>query len=270
MLNKQDFERVINEHEGNKIFAAALRMAGRANVTLIHFLTQYVQFNSIFGAGVANLAGEIARRQDVFRDPNDPIYIIGDRSCNVAATIFFAAIDEFGRKKNHRSMAQDTLRESARCLKIATDHPGALSCLHGTSTAMRAVADSYCLNRTASEADLFFGIGFHIGSELLADDEFNILDQYLKQQHHQLVSHLQAKKSYVWVAVHTTVEADHFDAAVESGNEALKFYTGDRGQAKAWILQGFRHFNDVQTQFMRSLCPALSQHVDTFEQRATA
>jgi hypothetical protein len=253
-LSKADIKSFINNYHGNMFFLAALERASSSSIALIELLAQYIQWNAVFGAGVVNLAGAIAHKQDMFRDDAEPIALISDRSCDVASSIFFAAIDEFGPKKNHRSMAQDTLRESASLLNISHNNIATLSRPStGTSAAISAVVDSYCLNKTASDADLLLGIGFHIGSEVFADQEFNILDQYLRQRHQVLVTGLQSRKAYRWIAVHTKAEADHFDAAVGSANLALKFYTGNQAQAHSCILDGLNHFGNVQAQFMNSL-----------------
>jgi pyrroloquinoline quinone (PQQ) biosynthesis protein C len=61
--------------------------------------------------------------------------------------------------------------------------------------------------------------------------------------------------AYRWIQIHTTVEADHFRAAVNSANLAMRYYAGTETQAriKSWILEGFKEFADVQSEFMRSL-----------------
>ena len=252
-LSRSEINPIMDKHFGNAVFLSGLNRAGQSNIALINLMAQYMQFNSVFGAGVANLVGEIARRQDTFRKQDESIALTADRSCDVAATIFFAAIDEFGRKKTHRSMAQDTLRESIKFFNIAADQVKQLNPAAETKIAMQSVADGYCLNRATTDSDLFFGIGFHMSSELLADQEFNMLNSYLRQKHSLLVDHLERTKAYSWIAVHTTVEADHFDAALESANYALSFYTGDKTKAHAWILKGFKNFVEVQAQFMQSL-----------------
>ncbi|MBX9695288.1 MAG: hypothetical protein K2Z81_23080 [Cyanobacteria bacterium] len=263
ILTRLDIDAIIDKHDGNRLFLKALTNTGKSSPALIQLLAQYTQFNSIFGSGVANLAGEVAGRQDLFRDSNEPISLIADRSCDVAATIFFAAIDEFAQRKTHRCMAQETLRQAWQFFGLTSSKSEKFfRLMPGTEIATHEVTRGYCLNRSVSAAELFKGIGFHIGSELLADEEFNILDKYLKQHHPQLVKHLLANKAYAWVAVHTTVEAEHFDAAVKSAQVALEFFTGDRDQAFTWILNGISNFATVQTQFMNELMRVSDCRVD--------
>ena len=56
-------------------------------------------------------------------------------------------------------------------------------------------------------------------------------------------------------AIHTSVEADHFDAALQGVNNALRFYAGseDPSAVRAYILDGFTRFAKVQGDFMAGL-----------------
>jgi hypothetical protein len=107
-------------------------------------------------------------------------------------------------------------------------------------------------------------MGFHAGSEVLADTEFVVLDQALRAGRADLVAALEAMKveaaggrhnGYYWIRIHTSVEADHFDAALAGVNKALRYYSGqaEPTAVKAWILAGFGAFADVQAGFMARL-----------------
>ncbi len=250
----QDFNDLIDNHTG-RAFSDALEASRHSSSSLMELLTQYVQFNSVFGAGVANLVGEIARSQGVFSQSAESMSLIADRCCDVAAAVFFAAIDEFGRNQTHRSMAQDTLRECAQLLKLSkVELELACRLAAGTELAITEVANGYlCFQRAKTQTDLFHGLGFHLGSELLADLEFNILDSHLRHRHPALVLELERRKAYKWISIHTKAEAEHFQSALSGANLALSHYTGDVAQARTWILSGFQHFAHVQRQFIHSL-----------------
>jgi hypothetical protein len=98
----------------------------------------------------------------------------------------------------------------------------------------------------------------------LADQEFVVLDKSLRARRPDMVSALEKMKipilgerhnAYYWIRIHTGVEAEHFDAALKGANNALRFYVGEAAPAvvKAWILEGFRRFADVQGAFMARL-----------------
>ena len=94
-IQESELKEIVATGSGNRLFAQNLNSLASSN-DLLRALSCYICFNSVFGSGVANLAGETAARQDLFRDPEEVVEIIADRSIEVAADIFFAAIEEFG------------------------------------------------------------------------------------------------------------------------------------------------------------------------------
>jgi hypothetical protein len=267
-VTREDLAPVLDSHTGNRTFESALRRAARDS-DLLRLLGQYIHFNSVFGSGVASLAGELGARQDLFRDREEGLASAADRSVEVAAPVFYAAVDEFGsgasRRATHRSMAQATLKAAG--LYFGHD-AAALDRLalpaRPTLDAEARVRDGYGLSQAPDDEKLFRALGFHMGSEVLADEEFNILDRFLRAERPAFVEHMQAARveaggsvsvAYRWIQVHTSVEADHFSAAVSSANLALRFYAGphEPPRPKSWIADGFREFASVQADFMASL-----------------
>jgi hypothetical protein len=254
------------------LFARSLQQI-EDSADLLRVLGRYIHFNATFGGGVANLAGEIAVRQDLFRDPEEPIDILADCSIEVASNIFAAAVDEFDERSTryhdtHRTLAKATLKATgAFCGYDTAALNAAVRPDEATLTAIRKVRHGYRVGQRVEEAGLFQGMGFHLGSELLADEEFRILDGYCRASQPELAAFLENTKieiggeqhaAYYWIRIHTSVEADHFEFAVQGANLALRCYAGtaDRARVKAWILQGFQEFADVQTDFMQSLLKA--------------
>lgn len=242
------------------------RVQNRAD--LLRWLYRYVTFNGIFAGGVANLAGEVHIQTALFRDPHDEWPLFADRSANIAARIFFAAEDEYANHRqlngavihHHRYLAQLFLRSVADFWQIS---PALFQQHYGYDYAplqqtLQAVLRGYCVNQTNTEETLFRGIGFHLGSEHLADGEFCTLDAYLRETQPDLVRHLRKlgkPNAYTWVAVHTTVEAEHAEHAVAAAEEAVLYYNGayDRQQARQWILEGIAQFAQVQEQFFAQI-----------------
>src|SRR5215210_4235725 len=174
-VTREDLAPVLDSHTGNQTFELALRRAA-ADAALLRLLGQYIHFNSVFGSGVASLAGEIGARQDLFRDRDEEVASAADRSVEVAAPVFYAAVDEFGsgasHRATHRSMAQATLKAAGRY--FGHDAPA---------------LDRYGLSQSPDEEKLFGAIGFHFVSEVLADEEFNILDRFLRAERPAFVVH---------------------------------------------------------------------------------
>lgn len=264
-----DLKPALAARDGVGLLGRALRRVSDGD-QLLRVLGRYIQFNSVFGSGVANLSGEVGARQDLFRDPSEATEVAADRSADVAAEIFSAAIDEFGgcsatRRSTHRALAQATLKAAAEYFGHqwgALDD--AVRVNEATRAAVEKVRDGYGINQSLDERKLMRAIGFHIGSELLADEEFRLLDGYLRAEYPELVTYLERTRvgvngdscpAYLWISVHTTVEAEHFADALAGANNALRFYAGahDPREVKGWVLEGFAEFAAVQAEFMEGL-----------------
>jgi len=268
-IQREDLQPVLSAHHGNEALVAALEKA-EAPERLLSLLGRYIQFNSAFGAGLANLAGEIAARPGLFQDPDEPLHIVADRAAEVASDFFYAAVDEFDDRATpwrdtHRTLAQATLKGLGTCFGYSDDQLNDVVRINAaTRRAMDAVWEGYGIGARLDEPRLFSGMGFHTGSEILADQEFVLIDRHLRQRRADLVRSLEALRvpilgqqhnAYYWIRIHTGVEAEHFDAALKGVNNALRFYAGaqEPESVKRDILAGFSHFAAVQSAFMSAL-----------------
>jgi hypothetical protein len=266
---RDDLAAVLSSHRGGETLRSAVERAADPP-SLLSVVARYVQFNSAFGAGVANLAGEIAARQGLFRDAEEPVLILSDRAAEVAADFFHAAIDEFDDRATpwrdtHRTLAQATIKAMGGFFGYApVQLNDVLRINPATDRAREQVWEGYGMGMRLDEPALFRAMGFHAGSEVLADQEFTILDRSLRATRPELVRALESTtveilgarhSAYYWVHIHTSVEADHFDAALAGVNKALRYYAGAAGReaAKGWVLEGFSRFADVQARFMAEL-----------------
>jgi hypothetical protein len=273
LISREDLQPVLVSHRGNAALQAAVEQAVDRPDALLSVLGRYIQFNGAFGPGLANLAGEVAARRELFRDRDEPVRILQDRACDVASDFFHAAVDEFDDRATpwrdtHRTLAQATLKGLGRFFGYEPAQLNDVLRINAaTDEAMRRVQEGYGLGAALGEERLFRGMGFHTGSEVLADEEFTIIDRALRAKRPDLVKGLEGMKveilgsahnAYYWIFIHTSVEADHFDAAVKGVNKALRFYAGAEPlqRVKAWILAGFRDFAEVQQAFMSHLAEA--------------
>jgi hypothetical protein len=268
-LVRQDLEPVLATHRGTEALRRAVEDA-RTPGALLSVVGRYIQFNSAFGPGLANLAGEIAARQELFRDPAEPVEVVADRAAEVASDFFYAAVDEFDDRltpwrDTHRTLAQATLKAMGVWFGFTPRQLNDVIRINPeTKASVARVSYGYGLGAALSDDRLFRAMGFHTGSEVLADAEFNVLDAGLKKIHPEMVQSLQKARisiagqehdAYYWVRVHTSVEADHFEAALKGVNNAGRYYSGaaDPETVKGWVLEGFRDFADVQGRFMAAL-----------------
>ena len=239
---------------------------------LLRLLTRYASWNSFFGSGVASLAGKIGRSRGLFADPDQEITALADRSVLVASYFFDAARDEFDDR--------DTLhRDTHRCLSQSLLH--GLIAIRGTDlssqylaellsdptwlTRLNArVAEGYGVGTPDTLPAIFACIGYHLGSELLADREFSIIDSLLRTRKPELVQALRDKKitiggqehqAYQWIAVHSGhgggAEAEHFEWATQGAKLALRYVPeAQRTSLREDLHQGFVRFaEDHQTFF---------------------
>jgi hypothetical protein len=230
---------------------------------LIRFVHRYTVFNGDFAAGVASLAGAFHVRQDLFRADDEAIPSCADRSADVASYIFFAAEDEYsvrggGPRWTHRGLGQVVLRETLVYFGLSPERFAGEFNLGPTMQGILAETHSgYRVGEVPTEEQLFAALGFHIGAELLADVEFNVIHEHLVEHHRGYVDHLLATdighglNAYHWVQLHTSVEAEHFDAAVVSADKALEYYAGPRDAREAAdeIVTGFEAFLGLQRRF---------------------
>lgn len=226
---------------------------------LMRFLIQYASWNGVFANGVVALTSLIGGRKAMFLEASQPLQV-ADRSNLVASYIFDAARDEYddgtaAGHDPHRSLAQAMLIAVAKELNqeaLLHEHdPEWLDDLNS------AVADGYEGDRylgRAEEHHVFRGIGYHLGSEVLADREFSIIDTYLRTHHNDLVQKLMRTKvevggethrAYAWIGIHSGhgggVEEQHFEAALTGVNLALKYNVKGAG-AEGFVIDGFQNF----------------------------
>ena len=268
-IGREDLDPILAAHRGNEALRAAFESAAEPG-RFLSVLGRYVQFNSAFGPGLANLAGEIAARQGLFVDAEEPVRLLADRAADVAADFFYAAVDEFDDRATpwrdtHRTLAQATIKGLGRHFGYRMEElDGVIAINEATRASMKRVFEGYGLGTHLEEKALFEGMGFHVGSEILADREFVVIDETLRRDQPALVQALEAMKveiggekhnAYYWIRIHTGVEAEHFDAALKGVNRALGYYAGasPAEQVKAYMLGGFERFAQVQAGFMAAL-----------------
>ena len=266
---REDLGPVLFRHRGIAALRAAFEGATEP-AALLSVFARYVQFNSAFGPGVANLAGEIGARQSMFQDPDEPLRLVADRAAEVASDFFYAAVDEFDDRltpwrDTHRTLAQAALKGMGAFFGYTPAELNDVIRINEATDEARAQGwEGYGIGARLEDERLFRAMGFHGGSEVLADQEFTIIDGLFRSRRPELVKALESTRveilgqkhdAYYWVRIHTSVEADHFDAALAGVNKALGFYVGevDPESVKRWVLEGFGEFASVQERFMTRL-----------------
>jgi hypothetical protein len=234
---------------------------------LIRFIHRYTVFNGNFAGGVANLAGAFHVQQRLFRDANETIADCADRSSEIASYIFLAAEDEYavrngGPRWTHRGLGQLLLKATLQYFGVGDEQFSKSFPLTPTIDGiLEEVIEGYKINKADSEPVLFGALGFHIGAELLADVEFNVIHGYLEDRYSGLIQHLRGRdighgvNAYHWIQLHTSVEEEHFDGAIVAAEKALQYYVGARSveAVQGEVLEGFWSFVRLQQRFFRNV-----------------
>ena len=241
---------------------------------LLKFMARYASWNGLFGSGVASLAAKIGRSQDLFVEKGFPPPL-SDRSVLVASYFFDAARDEFDdrdteHRDTHRCLAQATLAGLVEASKDA--HPElaegpALTTLMRPPLWLRALRDRVAVGYGHGSADerpgIFRAIGYHLGSEVLADQEFSMIDAALRKHAPGLVDELSGKsvtiagqphRCYQWIGIHSgeggAAEAEHFEWAVRGADLAFMYTPQSlHAELRHQLDTGYLEFADDHEEF---------------------
>ncbi|MBK6616429.1 hypothetical protein [Ottowia sp.] len=273
-LDQAYFESLVDFQAAGERVSVCLRSL-TADSDLLRFMVRYASWNGSFSNGVSRLASEIGNCRDLFREKGFP-RAASDRSNYVASFIFDAARDEYDdhvlpMRDTHRCMAQAGLMSMAEFLQLGhaiLDEEEPIDLVRLNDRVGRGYGGQ-ALAMCGVIGCVFAGIGYHLGSELLADQEFSMIDQHLRSSRNDLVQHLMRStvklaggehRCYAWVGVHSGhgggVEADHFDLALRGVRAAFEFLVGDervRKVATTAVSEGFKAFErDHQSFFAMS------------------
>jgi hypothetical protein len=274
--------------EGTRAMVLGQLQAALAEpVSTLRFLGRYTSWNGYFGSGVAALAGKVGRNRGLFLDPAEPILAVADRSVLVASYFFDAARDEFddrdtAHRDTHRCLAQAMLAGLVRCFAGQSEHSEHFSNPAWVNSVLRPplwlealqerVAIGYGARSPDDAASIFRAMGYHLGSEVLADQEFSLIDRTLSTQAPALVESLaatrveiagQAHSAWQWIRIHSGhgggAEAEHFEWAVQGVRLAFSFApAGHREELVRQVLLGFSDFARDHREFFSQAVPSSS------------
>lgn len=239
-------------------------------VERVRVLANYTSWNGFFGAGVAALAGKIGRSRRMFLDPAQPIRAVADRSVLVASYFFDAARDEFDdstttQRDTHRCLAQAFIAglirfgadaEGVALLKDVDQVNALLEEPDWLKALNEQVAYGYGARSNDTALAVFRAMGYHLGSEVLADVEFSVIDEKFSAKVPALTAYLkntelevagEAHVPYAWLEVHSGhgggAEADHFEWAARGVERAFDYTPPDKhAELRHQVIAGFEDF----------------------------
>ena len=266
-ITRGEIESLYDVKEVEASVHKAIDFACEGPKKLVRFISRYANLNAWFGSGVASLSGKIGRSRGIFVDPTEPILDIADRSVLVASYFFDAARDEFDdrdtpERDTHRCLAQACIKGMIGYYFDLTK-PGISSVVNKMleqplwlTGIGSLVAAGYGVTSSEQSVDLFRSMGYHLGSEILADFEFSYIDKALRKERYKLVDYLKdskftiagvSHKGYAWIGLHSgegsAKEVDHFNWAVQGVQVALGFVPAeDRAQLRHQVHLGIQSF----------------------------
>jgi hypothetical protein len=268
-LSRTELVRVVEGEYSSREMREVLCGIAADGEKILLFMGRFFQYASAFSVGQTALAGQVAARKDLFRCPGE-VGVFADASMTVGGGIFRGAIDEFGDREiagspSHRALALATLKGMARFFEYDLARLSDRIRSHApTQNAIEKVLRHYGVNVVIDEANLFQGIGFHLGTEILGEDENRILDDFFCTQRADLMASLGQNTveiggvslpANLWFKRHIVAEADHFAAGLDAANLAFDYYSGGETppRLRQWILEGVRAVATVQRDVVRTI-----------------
>lgn len=225
-------------------------------------LHRFLIFNDALAARVPYLAGRIHLTPDVFVAAADGTGFCAQRNAQIAAHVAEAANDEYrfspGSNMVHQHLSQDFFRAAFAYFGERAGQFEALHPVTATLTALISEARTKFFDTLGAPA-LFAALGFHVGLEFFANEEFNLVDSFLNEAYPRLVEAMKSGEAqsnpYLWLSLHTVVEIGHYRAGLEAVREALELYC-DQAAAPLMadhLLGGLEAFADLQLRYYQAV-----------------
>jgi hypothetical protein len=262
----ETFDAFFDRKTNNDNIEATIALAASNPAKLYYFMQRYAYFNSFAGSLVARLASSIGLSYQLFQNAEISVKDQSDRGLEIAAKVLVATIDEHAdagaQQVPHRTLAQATLKAIGDYAKL---NDADLNQITQTPDWMGDIITdliaSYQGEINNIEA-LVTALGFHLGSELLADQEYSLIDKVIRYTNrgHGFDAWLHGKQveiagkrlsPWYWIVVHgkhnaSGVEAEHFQFALEALNLVAQYRPESHETILKWASKGFLDFAELQ------------------------
>ena len=259
---RPDIEAFIRDAPNNARLAEHLQTLGEPR-DLSRFLHRFLLFNDALAARVPYLAGLVHLTPDLFIRRGMKDGFLAQANGQIAAYVAEAAADEY-RMVNGRNMVHQYLSQVFFQGVLQQCWPEGAESFEGAHAISPDIAALLAEARTkffvAPDAHaIFAALGFHVGLEFFANEEFNLVDQYLRDHHTDMVTALETSDGdlcdYTWLSLHTIVEVGHYRAGLEAVNQAVGTWRdpATASDMAGVILTGLREFADLQQRYYNAV-----------------
>jgi hypothetical protein len=273
----ETFDRLFDRHLNNANIEATVELAATDPVKLYYFMQRYAYFNSYAGSLVARLASSIGISYQLFRQEGVSVADLSDRGLEIAAKVLAATIDEHAdagaQQVPHRTLAQATLTAIGNYAELGDLQ---LNQVAQAPDWMQEIITDLIAGYQGKIDDieaLVQALGFHIGSELLADREYSLIDKVIRYSHRgtgfdawlkgkQIEVGGKRLSPWYWIVVHgkhnsTGVEAEHFELALDALNLVAQYRPESHDQILKWAATGFLNFANLQQRLFADIATEL-------------
>ncbi|MDY6897431.1 MAG: hypothetical protein SWZ49_05040 [Cyanobacteriota bacterium] len=275
LFTQKEFDKYFNFNLLDKTVKECCQTATQSPEAFYIFMQRYTHFNAAAGPLVARLASSIGLSRELFVEANCNVLDEADRGLKIAAEVFSATIDEHSDQnyKNlpHRTFAQATLKAVGDYANLTVKQRNEYAKVpEWLSSLLIATVDAY-EGEIGNLEQLIKSIGVHIGSEMLADREYMIIDEvvrchnsgtgfdkYLKHTHGKIDFDGEIISSWYWVAIHGSaqrsgVEKHHYESALNALDMVVKYSPYTEEKVRSLAFEGFSILADVQQNLFKEI-----------------
>lgn len=262
----QTFQDLVDRKTNEANIEATIELAAVSPVGLYYFMQRYAHFNGYAGSLVARLASSIGLSRDLFNQTGVAVTDRADRGMDIAAKVLAATIDEHAdcgaQQITHRTLAQIAMQSIGEYAELSERE---LNQIAETPEWLNDVVRDFIAGYQGKVEDLealATALGYHVGSELLADREYSLIDKVVRYTHRGegYDAYVQGKQVEVagkrlspwyWIVVHgkhnaAGVEADHFQLALDALNQMVEYRPESAETILGWASKGFLDFSELQ------------------------
>lgn len=261
----ETFQDLVDRESAEANIEATIELAAASPEGLYYFIQRYAHFNAPAGSLVARLASSIGLSRELFKETGIPVADQADRGLDIAAKVLAATIDEHadgGAKVTHRRLAQALMNAIGDYAELSNLERNQIAQIPDWMDKVVTDLIAGYQGKIGDLQALVTALGFHIGSELLADREYSLIDKVVRHNNRGVGfdAYLQGKQveiggkrlsPWYWIVVHgkhnsAGVEAEHCQLALDALNLMVEYRPESTATILEWASKGFLDFAELQ------------------------